>query len=279
MDLSLRIFTIVLIVVVVSILEAKFYEIGPVIWIKRSLRRKYALEGKDRNELLSRVQELLPQVNDSNTVFSLHKTTSHHSGGSVQVATNTYDLHVFVVDNDSFWVIPMEYSRWKKSYQLGRPGKFSTDSVKDVSLTGKHGKHLIFTFLLEINGQQITINMDLVPFCFRKNSFYPFDLMQEIACENAFQTAEKMARIACDITPEELEESRLKDECLKYGTYAGCAGAIGILSAPSVSIIPSIVCFVIAFLFLGMMVLKNQPPKFSALVVLIELAIAYLLLK
>ena len=280
MKFTLSGFVFVLIVLVVlSVLMARTYEVGPIIWIKRACRRKRALEGTDRRELVARIQQLLPQANDDNVLFSLHLERSTHSGSKVTVTSTTYYYMVFVADGDCFWVIPMSYDRRRRSYQLGTPVPFSADVVKQVRLTGKRGKTLTFHFLLEVGDQQQEINMDLTSFHFRKNSFYPFDLMQETACNNAQQLAEKMASTACNLTPEDLELGRKKDECSDYGIYAACAGFFGIMFA-SAELLPVVLaCFAISLILFAVMIAKKQFPKASAVVVLIEAVVAYMLMR
>lgn len=121
--------------------------------------------------------------------------------------------------------------------------------------------------------------MDMAPYCFKKNPFYPFDMLQPAACDAALETVERIARNACNLTPEDLEAGRLKDECSNYGLYAGLAAVIGVLAAPAESIVPTVICFVIALAFLGLILVKKQVPKVSAVVVLIALVAAFSLAK
>lgn len=260
-----------------SMLVARRYVVGPVIWIRQALHRNRAQEGTDRRELLARVQQLLPQANENNVVFSLHHESSTHGGSKVSVVTHTYYARVFVADGDALWVIPMDYDRRKRDYALGQPACITAEVVKGVQLTGKRGKNLIATFSLEADGQSMDIAMDMAPYCFRKNPFYPLDLMQEAACETAMETVEKIARTACNLTPEDLEAGRLKEECSNYGLYAGIAAVIGVLAAPAESIIPTVICFVIAFAFLGLILVKKQIPKVSAVVVIAAIVLAVML--
>lgn len=270
-----KILTILLILFVVSAVLAKVYEVGPFIWIKRAARRRRALEGADRRELVARVQQLLPQANDGNVVFSLHRESSASGGSQFTVLSSTYYPMVFVADGDSFWMIPLAYDKWKRSYALGAPEQFSAADVRQMRLTGKRGKTLTFTFLLELDGRKREIDMDLTPLCFRKNRFYPFDFMQDAACDRALQVAEKMALTACQLTPEELEAGRLKDECSNYGTYAACTGVFGVMFAAAESLPIVLVCFGISLILFFVMLTKKQIPKVSAVVVLIEAAAAY----
>lgn len=270
-----KILMVLLLLVVGSLVVAKGYETGPIIWLKRAARRERALEGTDRRELVARVQQLLPQANDSNVVFSLHRESSASGGSQFTILSSTYYPMVFVVDGDSFWMIPMAYNKHQRSYALGTPEQFSAADVRQMRLTGKRGQTLTFTFYLELDGRKREIDMDITPFCFRKNAFYPFDLMQETACDKAMKLAEKMALTACHLTPEDLEAGRVKDECSSYGTYAACSGVFGIMFAAAEILPVVLACFGISLVLFGVMISKKQFPKISAVVVLIEAAIAY----
>ena len=261
-----------------SAVIARVYAVGPIICIKQATRRQRALEGADRRELVARVQQLLPQANDSNVVFSLHRENTTSGGSQFTVMSSTYYPMVFVVDGDSFWMIPMAYEKRKRNYALGTPVPFSAADVRQAELTGRRGKTLTFTFHLELDGRQREIDMDLTPYCFRKNAFYPFDLMQEAACANAMKLAEQMALTACQLTPEELEAGRLKDECSNYGIYAACAGVFGIMFAAGDLLPVVLFCFAISLLLFCVMLAKKQIPKISAVVVLLEAAAAYAML-
>lgn len=270
-----KILTVLFILIFGSALLAKVYEVGPIIWLKRASRRQRALEGTDRRELVARVQQLLPQANDGNVVFSLHRESSASGGSQFTVLSSTYYPMVFVADGDVFWMIPMAYDKHRRSYALGTPERFTAADVRQVRLTGTRGKTLTFTFQLELDGRKREIDMDLTPYQFRKNAFYPFDFMQEAACNRAMQLAERMALTACQLAPETLEAGRLKDECSNYGTYAACAGIFGVMCAPAKFLPIVLVCFGISLLLFGVMLAKKQIPKVSAVVVLIEAAIAY----
>ena len=274
-----KIVALLILLVVGSAVLARVSETGPFIWIKRAARRGRALEGSDRRELVARVQQLLPQANDGNVVFSLHRESSASGGSQFTVLSSTYYPMVFVVDGDAFWMIPMAYDRHKRSYALGAPERFSAADVRQMRLTGKRGKTLIFTFLMELDGRKREIDMDLTPFCFRKNRFYPFDLMQDAACDRAMKLAEAMALAACHLTPEDLEAGRLKDECSSYGTYAACTGVFGVMFAAAESLPIVLVCFGISLILFFVMLAKKQIPKVSAVVVLIEAAIAYAIMR
>lgn len=274
-----RFVVLFLVFVIICLMVAKVYDAGPVIWIKRAARRSRALEGTDRRELVARVQQLLPQANDSNVLFSLHRESSASGGSQFTILSTTYYPMVFVVDGDFFWVIPMAYDKRKRAYALGTPGRFSAGDVKAVQLTGTRRKTLTFTFHLELDGRQREIDMDLTPFQFRKNSFYPFDFMQDTACDQAMKLAEKMAFTACQLTPEDLEAGRLKDECSNYGTYAACIGFFGVMFT-SVKLLPAILtCFGISLLLFAVMLAKKQVPKVSAVVVILEAAVSYMIMR
>lgn len=77
---SFQILTLVLILLFVSAVLARVHEVGPIIWFKRAARRERAQEGTDRWELVARVQQLLPQANDGNVMFSLHRESSASGG-------------------------------------------------------------------------------------------------------------------------------------------------------------------------------------------------------
>lgn len=269
--------TVLFILVVVSVMLARIYETGPIIWIKRAARRRRAMEGADRRALVARIQQLLPQANDDNVLFSLHRESSASGGSKVTVLSSTYYYTVFVADGDSFWVIPMSYDRHARSYQLGTPVPFNASIVKGVRLTGKRGKTLTFHFLL--GDQTQPLYMDLTPFYFRKNSFYPFDLMQEAACRKARQLAEAMALAACGLTPEDLEAGRCKDECSEYGLYAACTGFLGVMFAAAPFLPVVLICFGISLVLFGVMLSKKRPPKTSAVVVLAEAVISYMIMR
>lgn len=118
--------------------------------------------------------------------------------------------------------------------------------------------------------------MVLQPFCFRKNRYYPFDLLQESACQRLLDGVEKLALAACGKTPEDLEAGRLKDECSNYGLYAAMVGFLGVMLAPTGSPYPLYVCFGISLALMGLIVSKKRIPKLSAIVVLLEMAASFL---
>ena len=270
-----KIIALLLILIFGSFIFAKVYETGPIIWLKRSARRSRALEGADRRELVARVQQLLPQANDGNVVFSLHRESSSSGGSQFTILSTTYYPMVFVVDGDSFWMIPMAYDKRKRVYALGAPQRFSAADVRQMRLTGKRGKTLTFTFHLELDGRKREIDMDLTPYQFRKNAFYPFDFVQEAACERAMELAERMALTACQMTPEALEEGRLKDECDNYATYAAGIGMLGFFASPSKSLIAVAPFFAVSLILFGVMISKKRFPKISAVIVLLEAFASY----
>ena len=71
----------------------------------------------------------------------------------------------------------------------------------------------------------------------------------------------------------------MKDECGAYATYAGCFGVFGIMFAAG-DILPMVLaCFGISLVLFGVILSKKQIPKVSAVVVLVEAAIAYTMMK
>ena len=275
--LNINYFGIFILIVVIIIVGAR-YGFGPVLWIKRSLGRKRAQEGEDRRELIARVQKLLPQANDDNVVFSMYRERSTRGGSKVTVTTDTYYPRVFVVEEDHFWVIPLSYDKRKRTYRLGEPDIVPEEAVKLVRLTGKRGKNLTCTFYLKTETDSAELAMVLSPLCYRENSFHPFNLLQEAACDRALEAAEKLAYKACHLTPEELEADRLKDECSTYGVYAGCSGMLGVMLTPLESITAVSIPFFAALILFGLMIAKKRIPKFSAIVVIVEAVIAYSML-
>ena len=179
--MAFKIGSLLFILIFGSFLLARVYAVGPLVWLKRAALRGRALEGADRRELVARVQQLLPQANDGNVIFSLHRENSSSGGSKVTVISTTYYYNVFVVDGDFLWVLPMSYDKRQRSYQLGTPVRFSASDVRQVRLTGTHGKTLTFHFLLELDGRKLELAMALTPYCFRLSKYYPFTLLQEEA--------------------------------------------------------------------------------------------------
>ena len=270
--MAFKIGSLLFILIFGSFLLARIYAVGPLVWLKRAALRGRALEGVDRRELVARVQQLLPQANDGNVIFSLHRENSSSGGSKVTVISTTYYYNVFVVDGDFLWVLPMSYDKRQRSYQLGTPVRFSASDVRQVRLTGTHGKTLTFHFLLELA-------MALTPYCFSLNKYYPFTLLQEEACKKARQTAERMAFIACNLSASELEKGRLKDECGNYALYAVCASVFGLMCTPTESLIPVLACFAISLILFGVMLSKKQVPKVSAVLVLLAAVGSYLMMR
>lgn len=254
-----------------------FYGFGPVLWLKRSAGKRRAQTGADREQLVERVRQLLPQANDDNVVFSLYKESRTHNGSQVSITTNTYYSKVYVVDGGQFWLVPISVKKGSRSYQLGQPMLIPPEAVKGMKYTGKRDKKLKCSFYLELDGKLEELEMVLAPCCVRENRFCPFDLLQKTACDRALETFEAMAQSLCAKTPEEMEEERLKDECTNYGIYAGCTGLLAIIGAFVPSVAFTVLFFAVALGLLGMIVVKKQVPKVSLVVVIVEMVIAYLL--
>lgn len=72
---------------------------------------------------------------------------------------------------------------------------------------------------------------------------------------------------------------RAKDECSTYGTYAACAGVFGIMFAAAEALPVVLVCFGISLVLFGVMISKKRFPKASAVVVLMEAAVAYWMMR
>ena len=89
---------LVCLAVFLSLLWARTYERGPLIWLKGVLRRRRAEVGADRRELLARVQSFLPRAGEGNTVFSLYRESTTRGGSKIQITTASYDYKVFVAD-------------------------------------------------------------------------------------------------------------------------------------------------------------------------------------
>lgn len=75
-----------------SFVLARIYAVGPLVWLKRAALRSRALEGTDRRELVDRVRQLLPQANDGNVIFSLHRENSSSGGSNVSFALEKADI-------------------------------------------------------------------------------------------------------------------------------------------------------------------------------------------
>ncbi len=272
-------FTAVLLVLAVWTIVGARHGFGPIVWAKRASGRKRAESGEDRRALLARVRELLPQASEENTVFSLY-VDSHTSGGSkVRVTTYTYYSRVFVLEGESLWLIPLSFDKRSRDYALSEPLEIPQSMVRDVQLSGKRGKKLTVSLALDLGGQTDVVQMVLQPFCFRKTRYYPFDLLQESACQRLLDAVEKMALAVCGKTPEDLEAERLKDECSNYGLYAAMVGFLGVMLSPAgMSHFPMYICFGISLALLLMILVKKRIPKLSAVVVAVEIAAAFFLM-
>ena len=93
----------------------------------------------------------------------------------------------------------MSYRKGERNYELGTRSLLPEELVKGVDLTGKRGKALTVTFRLETEHRHISLEMVLAPLCYRKNKFYPLDLLQEAACAKALEAAEKLAEHAASL--------------------------------------------------------------------------------
>lgn len=166
------------------------------------------------------------------------------------------------------------------TYQLGQPVALTRELIRDVGMTGRRGKKMEVTFLLKPEAGPDKVVMVLEPLHFKKNKFYPFDLLQEEACGRAMDMAEKLALAACGKTAEELEAGRMKDECGNYATAAGLFGFFGIIAASvSNSLLLTLGLFAVAVAMFGVIVSKKQLPKISVIVVAVEAAAAYFLFR
>lgn len=281
MDWFFSILRPVIILAVVGTLVGWRSNMGPVIWARRSRGRARAQDDdSSRRELVSRVQQLLPQANDQNVVFSL-QVESHTSGGSRrQVTTYTYYYKVFVADADSLWIIPFSYDRKKRSYELGNPVPLTRNLIQNVSMAGKRGKKLKITFSLKPEVGLNEVVMMLEPLQFQRNKFYPFDFLQEAACDRALAVTEQLARSACNMSAEDLEATRMEDECGNYAIAAGLCGFCGIIAASVSQSLPlTLAFFAIPLALFGVIFSKKQVPKISVIVVAVEAVIAYFLFR
>ena len=250
---------------------------GPAIWIKRECGKARALNSDSaRQELVRRVQQLVPQASSQNVVFSLQEEVSHLR----RVTTYTYYYKVFVADGDCLWVLPFSYDKKTGKYDLGQPAALTQDLIQNVTMAGKPGKRLSVTFRLKPELGSEAVVMVLEPLAFRKNKFYPFDFFQEEACGKAMAVTEKLALSACKMTAEDLEKTRLEDECGNYATGAGTCGSCGIIAASVSGSLPgTLVFFAGALAFFGVMLAKKQVPKISLVIVILEAVAAYFLMK
>lgn len=257
------------------------YNMGPVIWMRRSRGRARALEDDaSRRELVERVRQRLPQANDQNVVFSLQVESHTSGGGRMRVTTYTYYYKVFVADTDCLWVLPFSYDKKTRGYQLGDPVSLTRDLIQRVSLAGKRGKKLTVSFTLKPELGVDKIDMVLEPLQFQRNKFYPFDFLQEEACGKALDLTEKLALSACGLTPEDLEETRLEDECNNYAIAAGFCGFFGIVAAyASHALFLPLILFAAALALFGLMISKKQMPKISLVIVIVEAIVTFMILR
>lgn len=255
------------------------YNMGPAIWIKRSCGRARAQEDdSSRRELVDRVRQILPQANDQNVVFSLQVESHTSGGGRRQVTTYTYYYKLFVADADCLWLVPFSYDRKQRSYQLGQPAALTPDIIQNVTLAGKRGKKLKITFTLKPEIGADSIIMMLEPLQFKLNRFYPFDFLQEAACDRAMALTEKLALAACGKTTEDLETDRIKDQCGNYAIAAGFCGFFGVVAASvSHSLALTLALFAASLVPFGIIISKKQVPKISVIVVILEAVLAYFL--
>lgn len=253
---------------------------GPIIWLKRAAGRRLAQEDPtSRKELVDRVRQLLPQANDGNVVFSLQVETSTSGGSRVRITTKTYYYKVFVADADCLWIVPFSYDKKTRAYQLGDPVALTKDVIQNVTLAGKRGKNLKVTFWLKQGVGLDQVVMMLEPMHFQKNKFYPFNLLQEDACDKAMAVTERLAQ-ACGKSAEDLETSRVKDECDNYAMAAGFCGFFGIvLAAATGSLVLTALLFAAAVVLFGVIIAKKQIPKISLVIVIAEAVIASLFLR
>lgn len=280
MDRFLGILWYIFILAAVCTLVGWRYHMGPVVWIRRSRGRARALEDDSpRREFVERVRQRLPQANDQNVVFSLQVESHTSGGGRMRVTTYTYYYKVFVADADCLWILPFSYDR-KTGYELGSPVPLTPDLIQNVRLAGKRGKNLAASFTLKPEAGLDKIVMVLEPLQFQKNKFYPFDFLQAEACAKAMELTEKLARSACGLTPEDLETTRLEDECGNYAIAAGFCGFFGIIAAyASHGLLLPLVLFGAALALFGLMLSKKQIPKISLAIVIVEAVITFLILR
>ena len=281
MDQFPNLLRVALILAFVATLVGWRYNIGPVIWIRRSRGRARALEDDaSRRELVERVRQRLPQANDQNVIFSLQVESHTSGGGRMRVTTYTYYYKVFVVDADCLWILPFSYDKRTRSYELGSPIPLTRDLIQRVSLAGKRGRKLTVSFTLNPEAGLDKIDMVLEPLQFQRNKFYPFDFLQEDACAKAMDLTEKLALSACGLTPEDLEETRLEDECNNYAIAAGFCGFFGIIAAyASHALFLPLILFAAALALFGLMISEKQMPKISLVIVIVEAVIAFLIIR
>ncbi len=281
MDKFMGILWYIFVLAIVVTVAGWRYNMGPVIWMRRSRGRARALEDDaSRRDLVERVRQRLPQASDQNVVFSL-QVESHTSGSSrMRVTTYTYYYKVFVADTDCLWVLPFSYDKKTRGYELGDPVPLTRDLIQRVSLAGKRDKKLTVSFTLKPELGLDKIVMVLEPLQFQRNKFYPFDFLQEGACAKAMDLTEKLALAACGLTSEDLEETRLEDECGNYAVAAGLCGFCGIIAASvGNTLLLPLALFAAALGCFGVMLSKKQMPKISLVIVIVEAVVAFLLFR
>ena len=252
-----------------------FYGFGPVIWARKAAGRRRARSAHSRQELVLRVQQLLPQARDSSVVFSVEEEQSTSGGSKVQVTTSTYHYKIFVAEPQSLWIIPFYYQKGPRTYELGTPVSLTRELIQDVSLSGQKDRKLEVTFRLKPAVGLDQVVMVLEPFQFQKNRHYPFDFFQEEACTQAYATAQRLALLACGKDNLDLEESRLKNACDNHAVSAFMCGFFGMAAAISGGLLPALVLFGAAAVLLVLILVKGQIPKLSLVLVILEALGAY----
>ena len=275
MEIWLRIIGIVC---VLCVLYWCMFAGGPVRLYRRYRGRTRAQEGSQRRTLVERVQALLPQASEETVLFSMEEKHSTSGGSQLTIMTTTYIPRVFVIDGERLWVIPVAVGK-RHQYQLGEPVPITSRSIKRVSLQGTAGKREQYTFYVETQSGMVEVDMVVQPFVYQKNRYCPVDLVQEKACKQAVAMAQRMALLSCDMSVYDLEEDRQSNQGLRYATYAGCLGMLGVLSTPAETIAGVVFFFAAALVMFGLMLVNHRIPKFSALVVLVEAIVAYQLIK
>lgn len=277
MDRFLNLLWLVFVIAASYTLVSWRYNEGPVIWLRKIRGRNEAQEdGRSRRELVERVRQLLPQAGNGNVVFSLQAESRTSGGSKVQVTTHTYHTKVFVADTDCLWIVPFYYDAKARDYQLGKPIPLTRDLLQHVSLSGTSGKKLEVTFRLKPEVGLDKVVMVLEPLQFKRNRFYPFNFLQEEACEKALALTTRMAYFGCGQSADDLEDSRAEDVCLKYATAAGLLGFCGVAAASvSGSLVLTLAFFAGALVMFVLMFGRKHPPKISVVFVVLEALMAY----
>ena len=252
-----------------------FYGFGPVIWARKATGRRRARSTRSRQELVLRVQQLLPQARDNNLVFSVEEERSASGGSKVQVTTSLYHYKVFVAEPQSLWILPFYYQKGPRTYELGTPVSLTRELIQDVTLSGHREKKLEVTFHLKPAVGLDKVVMVLEPFQFRKNRHYPFDFFQEEACTQAYATTQRLALLACGKDTMDLEDSRRKDACDDHAVTAFLCGFLGMAVAISGPPLPALILFGAAAVLLLRILVKGRIPKLSLVLVILEALGAY----